>query len=247
LHRRVEQVLREKENVKSEARIRVEDERAKAYTFRPVINPTSDALARQRQEIERELGEDETTRRSRRPDPTADADAELTFAPKIARRSERVVEELSRQGKLGVGFLERQRDFSERVTRRVEERRAMVDEECTFTPDIGRADEVLRRGRHVYRLIETPEERAERLAVEDARRKRDEQREREREHYEQFTYEPALNERSRKLAPYRRRRSANASSERNTRSNQTSGNPKPRVARAKTVKTEWSTDSTATP
>jgi len=202
LHRRVEQVLREKENVKSEARIRVEDERAKAYTFRPVINPTSDALARQRQEIEREMGEDETTRRSRRPDPTADADAELTFAPKIARRSERVVEELSRQGKLGVGFLERQRDFSERVTRRVEERRAMVDEECTFTPDIGRADEVLRRGRHVYRLIETPEERAERLAVEDARRKRDEQREREREHYEQFTYEPALNERSRKLAPY---------------------------------------------
>ena len=202
LHRRVEQVLREKENVKSEARIRVEDERAKAYTFRPVINPTSEALARQRQEIEREMGEDEMTRRSRRPDPTADADAELTFAPKIARRSERVVEELSRRGKLGVGFLERQRDFTERATRRVEERRAMVDEECTFTPDIGRADEVLRRGRHVYRLIETPEERAERLAVDDARRKRDGQREREREHYDQFTYEPALNERSRKLAPY---------------------------------------------
>ena len=202
LHRRVEQVLREKENVKSEARIKVEDERAKAYTFRPVINPTSEALARQRQEIEREMGEDDTARRSRRQDHAADADAELTFAPKIARRSERVVEELSRRGKLGVGFLERQRDFSERATRRVEEQRAVVDEECTFTPDIGRADDVLRRGRHVYRLIETPEERSERLAVVDARRKRDEQREREREHYEQFTYEPTLNERSRELAPY---------------------------------------------
>ena len=53
----------------------------------------------------------------------------------------------------------------------------------------------------MYRLIETPEERSERLAVIDARRKRDEQREREREHYEQFTYEPTLNERSRELAP----------------------------------------------
>ena len=32
----------------------------------------------------------------------------------------------------------------------------------------------------MYRLIETPEERSERLAVIDARRKRDKQRERER-------------------------------------------------------------------
>ena len=148
LHRRVEQVLREKENVKSEARIKVEDERAKAYTFRPVINPTSKALARQRQEIEREMGEVDTTRRSRRQDP-ARTPTPSSRCAKIARRSERVVEELSRRGKLGVGFLERQRDFSERATRRVEEQRAVVDEECTFTPDIGRADRVAPRASRV--------------------------------------------------------------------------------------------------
>ena len=128
---RVEQVLREKENVKSEARIKVEDERAKAYTFRPVINPTSKALARQRQEIEREMGEVDTTRRSRRQDPRGTPRRGCVCA-KIAGGANASWKSSRDEGKLGVGFLERQRDFSERATRRVEEQRAVVDEECTF-------------------------------------------------------------------------------------------------------------------
>ena len=60
----------------------------------------------------------------------------------------------------------------------------------------------MRRGRHVYKLLETPEERSDRLAVKDAERKRAAQRVREREHYAQFTYQPELNEKSYELAPH---------------------------------------------
>lgn len=208
LHRRVADVLRAKENVRTEARLKVEDELAKAHTFKPTINPTSVILAMQRAEIQKAMeddddaGDEAPTIHRRRSSALDGEDENLTFAPKITRESERVVDELERQGKLGAGFLERQRDFSEKVARRAQEKRAMVDDECTFMPDIGNAASVLRRGRHVYKLLETPEERSDRLAVKDAERKRAAQRVREREHYAQFTYQPELNEKSYELAPH---------------------------------------------
>ena len=202
LHERVDKVLKDKENTMQAARMRVEDERSKDHTFQPTINPTSAILAKQRDEIAREMGEDvayQFTRR--RKSATEGLDAELTFTPKITSKSARVVDQLARDGKIGVGFLERQHEFRDKMARRAAEQSALEDEECTFSPDIGNAANILRQSRHVHRLVETPEERAERLAFEDADRKRVGQREREREYYSQFTYEPELNEKSRRLAP----------------------------------------------
>jgi len=200
LHARIDDVLRAKENAMREARLQVESERAQVFTFKPSINPTSVALAKQRAEVEKEIGEE--TAAFRRKARAADAlDEELTFAPKITSNSEHVVEKLTREGKLGAGFLERQREYGEKVSRRARRMGAMEDEECTFTPDIGNAANVLRRGRHVRKLIETPEKRAERLAFDDAEKKRYAQHIREQTYYSQFTYEPELSEKSRKLAP----------------------------------------------
>ena len=203
LHERVDKVLKDKENAMQAARMRVEDERSRDHTFQPTINPTSAILAKQRDEIAREMGEDvahhQFTRR--RKSATEGMDDELTFAPKITSKSARVVDQLARDGKIGVGFLERQHEFRDKMARRAAEQSALEDEECTFSPDIGNAASILRQSRHVHRLVETPEERAERLAFEDADRKRVGQREREREYYSQFTYEPELNEMSRRLAP----------------------------------------------
>jgi len=206
LHQRVADVLRAKENVRTEARLKVEDELAKAHTFKPAINPTSVILAMQRAEVQKAMEDDDggeaPTFDRRRSSALDDEDGNLTFAPKITRKSERVVDELARQGKMGADFFERQRDFSDKVARRAQEKRAMVDDEYTFMPDIGNAASVLRRGRHVHKLLETPEERSDRLAVKDAERKRAAQRVREREHYAQFTYEPELNDKSYELAPH---------------------------------------------
>ncbi|CEF98656.1 unnamed product [Ostreococcus tauri] len=206
LHERVNDVLRAKERVKETARAKVEDELSKSHTFKPTLNPTSVALAKQRAEIERSMadGADERTSAPRRRFRTDDPDADFTFEPKLVSKSGKVVDELTRRGKLGAGFLERQRDFNEKVARRrAEQQLAKEDDECTFTPDIGNAGEVLRSGgRYVRNLIETPEERARRLAFDDADMKRAKQSAREREHYEQFTYKPKLNEKSRTLAPY---------------------------------------------
>lgn len=203
LHERVDKVLKDKENAMQAARMRVEDERSRDHTFQPTINPTSAILAKQRDEIAREMGEDiahhQFTRR--RKSATEGLDDELTFTPKITSKSARVVDELARDGKIGVGFLERQHEFRDKMARRAAEQSALEDEECTFSPDIGNAANILRQSRHVHRLVETPEERAERLAFEDADRKRVGQREREREYYSQFTYEPELNEKSRRLVP----------------------------------------------
>ena len=203
LHERIDKVLKDKENAMQAARTRLEDERSRDHTFKPTINPTSAILARQRDEIARETGEDVDYKfaRRRRDWMTEGLDDELTFTPKITSKSARVVDQLARDGKIGVGFLERQHEFRDKVARRASKHSTLEDEECTFSPDIGNAANILRQSRHAHKLIETPEERAERLAFEDADRKRTGQREREREYYSQFTYEPELNEKSRRLAP----------------------------------------------
>ena len=71
LHQRVADVLRAKENVRTEARLKVEDELAKAHTFKPAINPTSVILAMQRAEVQKAM-EDETTAATKRQRLTAD-------------------------------------------------------------------------------------------------------------------------------------------------------------------------------
>ena len=201
LHERLDEVLRRKRDALLKAKAKVESERSLAYTFDPELNPTSVVLAKQRAELDEAMGEGGDERRAGRRRNIRAEDEELTFAPKITATSERVVEQLARQGKIGADFLERQRDYNDRVARRAEEHRALEDDECTFSPDIGNAVHVLRKGQHVRRLLETPKERAARLAFTDAERKRMTQRVLEQEYYEKFTYQPDLNERSRTLAP----------------------------------------------
>ncbi len=59
MHQRVADVLRAKENVRTEARLKVEDELAKAHTFKPAINPTSVILAMQRAEVQKAMEDDD--------------------------------------------------------------------------------------------------------------------------------------------------------------------------------------------
>jgi len=201
LHERLDDVLRRKRDALLKAKAKVEHERSSAYTFKPEINPTSAALAKQRAELDEAMGEDGERRAGRRRDVVDEDVDELTFAPKITTVSERVVEQLARQGKMGADFFERQREYNDKVARRAEEHRAYEDDECTFTPDIGDATRVLRKGQRVRMLLETPEERAARLAFTDAERKRMTQRVLEQKYYEKYTYNPDVNERSRTLAP----------------------------------------------
>ena len=201
LHERLDDVLRRKRDALLKAKAKVEHERSSAYTFKPDINPTSAVLAKQRAELDEAMGEDGERRAGRRREVVDEDVDELTFAPKITTVSERVVEQLARQGKMGADFFERQRDYNDKVARRAEEHRAYEDDECTFTPDIGAAARVLRKGQRVRMLLETPEERAARLAFTDAERKRMTQRVLEQKYYEKYTYNPDVNERSRTLAP----------------------------------------------
>ena len=201
LHERVNDVLQSKQDAVRKAEAKVAEELSAKYTFKPEINPTSAALARQRAESDQASGGDGVPSRRRARVAPRDDDEELTFAPKIAPNSERVFERLARQGKVGAGFLERQREYVEKCHRRIEEQRAQEDDECTFTPDTGSAANILRKSKHVRELLEKPDERAARLAFTDAERKRMTQRVLEYRHYEQFTHEPELNEKSRKLAP----------------------------------------------
>ena len=206
LHERIAEVLREKDRVKLTARSKVESELAKEHTFSPTLNPTSVALAKQRAAIEQAMALEEGVENIKPPPrraPVDNLDEELTFYPKTTSKSDRYVENLIREGKVGAGFFERQREFSEKLARRGEERLSHEDDECMFSPDIGNANEILKRGgKHVRKLIESPEERSRRLAFEDAERKRAAQLAREREHYSKFSYEPKLNEKSRKIAPF---------------------------------------------
>lgn len=201
LHERLDDVLRRKRDALLKAKAKVEHERSSAYTFKPEINPTSAVLAKQRAELDEAMGEDGERRAGRRRDVVDEDVDELTFMPKITTVSERVVEQLARQGKMGADFSERQREYNDKVARRAEEHRAYEDDECTFTPDIGDAARVLRKGQRVRMLLETPEERAARLTFTDAERKRMTQRVLEQKYYEKYTYNPDVNERSRTLAP----------------------------------------------
>jgi hypothetical protein len=132
----------------------------------------------------------------------ADADAAggYTFAPKLSANSERIVASMDAAGRPG-DFVQRQAAYAAASERRRAAAAATDDADCTFSPDVASAEEVLARSRHAARLGETGGERDARLA--DARRKESLRRSLEAGLYgaAALPFAPALSAGTRRMAP----------------------------------------------
>ena len=99
-------------------------------------------------------------------------DQKHTFQPELCERSERLVRgKFSDSGAHPLSFLERQSALERRKEQRKRQAklRLSAERDCTFQPETGNADELLRHVRP-QRLAETAEARVERLSARDAKR-----------------------------------------------------------------------------
>jgi hypothetical protein len=132
----------------------------------------------------------------------ADAAGGYTFAPKLSANSERIVASMDAAGRPG-DFVQRQAAYAAASERRRAVAFAAEEADCTFSPDVASAEEVLARSRHAARLGETAAERDVRLASADARRKESLRRRLEAGLYGSnvMPFAPALSAETRRMAP----------------------------------------------
>lgn len=197
IHLRVGQLLRSKSEKLTQIRLDVERSQSD-LTFAPALNRRSLALAEQQQQLSRtSISSDGSglLRRCRSEAGMSDAgDAACTFAPSINPTSVRIIQTAD----VPQGFLERQRYF-DRLAREKRQllQLAVEDEQCNFAPGVS--------GNYVGALArysqddESGAERLERLAFRD-RERAEASRQALAEHlYGQFTFQPEINPRSRRM------------------------------------------------
>ena len=122
-----------------------------------------------------------------------------TFAPRLTENTRRLCEIMADEGVRGGSFLERQAEHANKSRKVKEEQQAKYDEECTFHPDTGNAEEVLSNptSKHLLRLGETPAERVARLALQ--KQKDAKQILAEENYYKEFTHKPKLNKKAKEM------------------------------------------------
>ncbi|EIE27456.1 hypothetical protein COCSUDRAFT_39121 [Coccomyxa subellipsoidea C-169] len=193
LHRRLSELQRQRSE--RLARMRLAREAADAdATFSPAVNDKSlrMALAKQIRELRDEVPASQRLSAARPlPAPTPDAEAGFTFAPELCRTSERLLED---SAQLPGNFFERQRFFHDLKLRRLRVLQSEEDANCTFSPDT--------KGQSAVILAASARsaDHAERLAVTDKRRVEGARAGVAHDYYSQFSFQPAINERSRRLA-----------------------------------------------
>jgi len=208
IHERVSQIQRERNEALQ--RLRLKKEQDPDCTFQPKVSDASRALVKARRErdggaeeekedIVTRLGKEKKRTVERRANlheaHTKEERAELTFEPAISDNTQKI---LSQNKMFKVGFLARQEAYSRASKERKQAAQVEYDEELTFNPDIGNADEILEK-KHDPRVKESFLERVERLSLKDAERKRAMNAQIEEEYYSQFTFRPEIDGHSKKL------------------------------------------------
>jgi hypothetical protein len=130
----------------------------------------------------------------------AAAEAELrafSFKPRLNKNSEKIVEQ--KVGEDGGGFMARQVQVAEAQKRHREALLAQLkaEDECKFKPDIGNAEEFLALTRPDL-VTESSNSRINRMSVEESEKRRAAQADAEKEYYNQFNYQPEINQLSKR-------------------------------------------------
>ncbi|KAI7837508.1 hypothetical protein COHA_008644 [Chlorella ohadii] len=173
-------------------------------TFQPQLNQRSLKLAAQREARELFQEPDGAGQRPRsagaRSAPGGDPEERCTFSPAINPASERLLEDSST---VPSDFQERLRYYS--LRKQLKQRAAVAaadTEACTFRPDTGNAVQVLAlSAARAGQVLESEQERYERLAGEEAARLAAKRAAKEAEVYGSLAFKPQLNPRSLALAP----------------------------------------------
>ena len=121
-----------------------------------------------------------------------------TFQPRVNDTSRAIV---ANSGADDKSFLKRQDMLAERAAAREKrlKKKAMLENECTFKPEIGNATAVLQHTRP-QRLKESELERVERLSRQDQLRVEKRRQAAQEQYYKQFSHQPIINEISSNLA-----------------------------------------------
>eukprot|EP00887_Chlorella_sp_A99_P007842 scaffold20.g7842.t1 len=170
-------------------------------TFQPELNPRSLAIAAAKEGREmfspRAAGRPGSARAGgRRPGSAGAASPErgCTFSPAINSASKQLVEDSTT---LPADFQQRQRFYSQR--RQAAAQRAAASagaDACTFSPDTGNAVEVLAQSAQAAHLLESSEQRCQRMGWEEAERLRARRAAKEAEVYGGMDFKPQLNQQS---------------------------------------------------
>ena len=130
----------------------------------------------------------------------AAAEAEMrafSFKPRLNKNSEKIVEH--KVGEDGGGFMARQAQVAETQKRHRDALIAQLklEDECKFKPDIGNAEEFLALTRPDL-VTESATSRINRMSVEESEKRRAAQADAEKEYYNQFNYQPEINQLSKR-------------------------------------------------
>ena len=249
IHERVGDLLRKRQESMAAAKVQVELENPD-LTFAPRVSQASRAIARGLEEeagvspsdrvdllskgvsVKSVRGGTYTRRKS------VGAEEDYTFKPKLNENTRRLIDMMAEEGvRGGAGsFLERQQEALAKAEREKEQLRSLLDEDCTFHPNTGNADEVISTSKHAERLGETASERILRLSYIE-KRERDAARERAHE------------ENLKKIAPFKPRLSKSAKTKRATPLHELVENRKSekRAALEQAAAEQWETEHTFEP
>mmetsp|Transcript_21076 Transcript_21076/g.30447 ORF Transcript_21076/g.30447 Transcript_21076/m.30447 type:complete len:632 (+) Transcript_21076:2-1897(+) len=187
-----------------------EHAQADRNTFNPEINPRSRRMVEDKRKMEdsdsvdvgsRLMGEAraQQERRYKLLEEREKEMAQGTKDPKPCRGSSSILQNNPALG--GVGFMERQRVYCERVRGGVEEAREMIEKECGswFRPELAAKTEDILSSRRPKMLEESEEERVRRLHQEDAENIDLNRRRKEEEIYGAISFVPDIDPVSRAL------------------------------------------------
>lgn len=128
---------------------------------------------------------------------------EHTFAPRLNENTRRLCEMMAEEGVRGGpgSFLERQAEHANKSRKEKEEARTQYDDDCTFHPDTGNAEAILKKStsKYMVRSGETPAELIARLAFLDSQQKQSKRHLAEETYYAQFTHRPAVSKAAQRL------------------------------------------------
>lgn len=182
LYQRVEEVQKEMSERKKIIRLEAENNDPD-LTFRPQINQNSNLLAQMKKN--RELNSSRNSSVDRKRIVEQSYEENYTFTPQISFNPSVATKD----------FLERQKALQEKLQKKREQMMERLQASYTFKPNIDRTSQYITEG-NKDRSRDKLEERLNK----DGKRKQELQENLSNAHYSQFTYEPAINPLSKKLA-----------------------------------------------
>ena len=211
IHERIEDLQKAKLTVLHKKRLQTQQNNPD-LTFHPKISKQSKQLvASRRKESGDRINASNVTKRlvmdaeekidramTRRKAWEAEQRRIYTFQPRVNDTSRAIV---ANSGGNDESFLKRQGIHADRAAAREKrlKKKAMLENECTFKPEIGNATAVLQHTRP-QRLQESDLERVERLCRQDQLRAEKRRQAAQEQFYSQFSHQPVINEISSNLA-----------------------------------------------